>query len=442
MLFDERDLNVFNNSEAKKYFMEIVQSYYCRNYRSSIVMLYSFVIYDLYMKMKVMSNEGDSKATTKLKEIEAMIKDDEKYSMVEREIVEFFMTNCSLYFKRFNTDVVYLRDLRNNSAHLKVNDDALYEPNDYQVRMLICSMFDNIFSVNAPFIMDLFSVAQADVEYYSNNISRINSEHFESAILHDINKKYLSRMTFDSLKVSYKTFTRLLYVSNDSECIKNIKGLYVFTYALIGYLLNQGHTSILKSHDIIKNYERIDVEDLANNADRRNAIISICLNFPCVLDSIRDIETLFNKLSEFVLLKPHGLKYYKLFHPREEKTLFGFYLEKYDGSNKNVSVSDIEVLYQLLKDCEDFSIEAYLLNMIDKVPSFNGFGDADMYMAFLIHHKELLTEEIFKKIKPLFSKNRQFHGRDSYKSEIKELEDIFSEKKKRNKNSPAPLNHQ
>lgn len=429
MLFDERDLNVFNNSEAQKYFMEIVQSYYCKNYRSSIVMLYSFVIYDLYMKMKVMSHEGDTNATTKLKKIEAMIKVDEKYSMVEREIVEFFMTNCSLYFKRFDTDIAYLRDLRNNSAHLKVNDDALYEPTDYQVRMLICSMFDNIFSVKAPFIMDLFSVAQADVEYYSTNISRIYTEHFESAILHDIHKKFLSRMTLDSLKVSYKTFTRLLYVSNDSECIKNIKGLYVFTYALTDYLLNQGLTSILKSHDIIKNYERIDVEDLANNADRRNAIISVCLNYPCVLDSIRGIEPLFNKLSEIVLLKPHGLKYYKLFYPREEKTLFGFYLEKYDGGNKNVSVYDIEVLYQLLKDSEDFSIEAYLLNMVDKVPSFNGFGDADMFMAFLKQHKELLTEELFKKIKPSFSRNRQFYGRNSYKSEIKELEDFFSEKK-------------
>ena len=75
--------------------------------------------------MKVMSHEGDTKATTKLKEIEAMIKVDEKYSMVEREIVEFFMTNCSLYFKRFDTDIAYLRDLRNNSAHLKVNDDVL-----------------------------------------------------------------------------------------------------------------------------------------------------------------------------------------------------------------------------------------------------------------------------------------------------------------------------
>lgn len=69
MLFDERDLNVFNNSEAKKYFMEIVQSYYCKNYRSSIVMLYSFVIYDLYMKMKVMSHEGDTNQRQNLKKL-------------------------------------------------------------------------------------------------------------------------------------------------------------------------------------------------------------------------------------------------------------------------------------------------------------------------------------------------------------------------------------
>ena len=50
-------------------------------------------------------------------------------------------------------------------------------------------------------------------------------------------------------------------------------------------------------------------------------------------------------------------------------------------------------------------------------------------MAFLKQHKELLTEELFKKIKPSFSRNRQFYARDSYKSEIKELEDFFSEKK-------------
>ena len=60
MLFDDKDLS---NNESKVYFKEIVQLYYSQNYRSSIVMLYSFVIYDLYMELQTMANEGDDKAT-------------------------------------------------------------------------------------------------------------------------------------------------------------------------------------------------------------------------------------------------------------------------------------------------------------------------------------------------------------------------------------------
>lgn len=44
MLFDERDLRVFDNSDSANYFKEIVQSYYSQNYRATIVLLYSFVI--------------------------------------------------------------------------------------------------------------------------------------------------------------------------------------------------------------------------------------------------------------------------------------------------------------------------------------------------------------------------------------------------------------
>ena len=63
-------------------------------------MLYSFVIYDLFMKLQMMANEGDKKATTKLNEINTMISDDEKYSKVENEVIQFFKDNCPLYFDR------------------------------------------------------------------------------------------------------------------------------------------------------------------------------------------------------------------------------------------------------------------------------------------------------------------------------------------------------
>ena len=84
-----------------------------------------------------MAYEGDRKATNKLNEINAMIADDQKYSLVENAIIDFFKDNCSLYFNRFVEDIEYLKNCRNKCAHLKVNDNSLYGPSDYHARMLI-----------------------------------------------------------------------------------------------------------------------------------------------------------------------------------------------------------------------------------------------------------------------------------------------------------------
>ena len=200
MLFDEKDLRVFDNTDSRSYFKEILQLYYSQNYRATIVLLYSFVIYDLFIKLQTMANEGDKKAKNKLIEINIMIADDEKYSKVENAVIQFFKTNCPLYFDKFIEDIEYLKNCRNKCAHLKVNDNTLYVPSDYHARMLICSMYDNILSVKAPFIMDLFSIAKADVERYAESITYISHKGLDESIKSSIRDKYLKRMTYDSLK--------------------------------------------------------------------------------------------------------------------------------------------------------------------------------------------------------------------------------------------------
>lgn len=232
---------VFDNSDSRFYFREIIQSYYSQDYRAIIVLLYSFVIYDLFIKLQTVANEGDRKASKKFEEINGMIADDEKYSKVENKIIQFFKGNCPLYFDRFVEDVDYLKKCRNKCAHLKVNDNSLYVPNDYHVRMLMCSMYDHIFSVKAPFIMDLFSISQTDVENYAKVISYITDNGFDESIKINIENKYLKRMTYDSLKNSYKTFFRLLFVSEDEKYIENVYGLYAFAYVMTDYIIKQGH---------------------------------------------------------------------------------------------------------------------------------------------------------------------------------------------------------
>ena len=250
MLFDEKDFNVFDNNDSKMYFKEILQAYYSQNYRAAVVLLYSFVLYDLFNKIQQMAIEGDVKAQRKLDELNTMIVDEEKYSKVESYIIDFFNQNCSLYFNRFTEDMEYLKNCRNKSAHLKVNDNSLFIPKDYQVRMLICSMFDNILSVKAPFIMDLFSVTQMDVENYTSQLHKISYEGLDDKLLRDLSNKYYSRMTYDSLKKSYKTFLRLLLKSNDETALSNIYGLYVFVFTMTRYLLNNGFNQLFNEPDI------------------------------------------------------------------------------------------------------------------------------------------------------------------------------------------------
>lgn len=46
MLFDDRDLKAFVNSDEKGAFKEVLQTYYSGNLRASIVSLYSLVMID------------------------------------------------------------------------------------------------------------------------------------------------------------------------------------------------------------------------------------------------------------------------------------------------------------------------------------------------------------------------------------------------------------
>ena len=109
MLFDEKELNIFDSNDARQYFQEILQSYYGKNYRATVVLLYSFTVYDLFSKLQTMSNEGDKTAKKAVNDIRQMIEDDEKYSTVENTIINFFKDNCKLYFRRIIDDIEYLK---------------------------------------------------------------------------------------------------------------------------------------------------------------------------------------------------------------------------------------------------------------------------------------------------------------------------------------------
>ena len=413
MLFDERDLRVFDNADSRAYFEEILQSYYSKNYRASVVLLYSFIIYDLYNKLQTMASEGDSKAKNKMSEINHMIQDDEKYSKVENEIIQFFKNNCALYFDRFTEDIDYLKNCRNKCAHLKVNDNSLFVPSDYHARMLICSMYDNILSVKAPFIMDLFSFVENDVEAYSQKILSISENSIDESIITNIKNKYLERMTYDSLKKSYKTFIRLLLVSKDEHCEENATGLYMFAYAITDYFIRKGYSNIFNDDDVLNVFSRIQTDKLKASNLKKNALVGLITKFPAVMDMLRSFEELFSYISECVLLKPQGLCYYRSFYPREKQTIYEYFKEH---DNLHIPKS-IRTLYDTLKEDNDFSLVEFTELMANSIPSYSGFYDADYFMEFLIEHIESFELEQIKNIRNIYQSNSQCTSRRNHSSE-------------------------
>ena len=53
MLFDEKELNVFDNNESRTYFKEILQSYYSQNYRATIRILRLVECSTHYIKLDI-----------------------------------------------------------------------------------------------------------------------------------------------------------------------------------------------------------------------------------------------------------------------------------------------------------------------------------------------------------------------------------------------------
>ena len=423
MLYDEKDLKVFKNEDSKLYFKEILQTYYSQNYRASVVLLYSFVIYDLFIKMQQMGEEGDHKASQKVLEINQMIENDEKYSKVEVEIISYFKDNYSTYFAKFIQDIEYLKNCRNNSAHLKVDDNSLYIPKDYQVKMLICSMYDNLFSVDAPFITDLFSIVQNDVEWYTSNYYEIREEITGEEIIKKLSNKYFRRMTKNSLKKSYKTFAKIMFKSKDENAIDNVTGLFVFIYSMTDYLLKSGqHQLFLEKIIDINQY--LDIENLIASDSRKNYLITLILNFEVLLNQVKENQKIFNYLSDCVLSSSEGLVYYNKFFPESSKTGYDYFKE----NKVKWSCYEIYGLYNSLEKFDNFDLNEYTEIMIDRVSNYNGFGEADYFTSFFIEHFDDLSEDVIKEIIKKYNVNTQCYRRSRHKKDADEIQRKLEER--------------
>jgi hypothetical protein len=222
-------------------------------------------------------------------------------------------------------------------------------------------------------------------------------------------------MTYDSIKKSYKTFIRLLFVSDDEKCKENIYGLYVFAYSLTDYIIKNGYVQLFNEADIQTVLSKIDVDELKDNEARRNGLISIMVDYPAVMDCMRtNHASVFEYVSNCVVLNPKGLSKYKVFYPRSDKTLYTFFLE-------NKALQDpgyTETLYKTLCGCDDFDIAVFMQKLVSRIPAYFGFDDADSFMRSFISHLEEMSIETIEEIISVYKKNSQCTNRGRHSADM------------------------
>lgn len=234
-------------------------------------------------------------------------------------------------------------------------------------------------------------------------------------------------MTYDSMLKSYKTFIRLLFVSDNEDCRKNAHGLYAFSYALTKYAIEKGYTQIFSESGVVKLFSRIMVDSLKEYTPRRNALGSLITKFPILMDLLGSNAPVFDYMANCALTNPSGLRLYKCFYPREEKTVYQFFLENQDIQKAAYT----EQLYQSLRSEADFNTAQFMKIMIERIPRYYGFDEANSFMDSFKNHLEELSVEDIEIIMDTYRKNDQCVNRGKHSTDVAEINRYIEERKKK-----------
>ena len=279
-LFEEEIKNVPCKT-TKGYLEEVVGLYYNKNYRASIIMLYSVVWHDLIKKIEFLAEMyADEKAVKFLKDFEASSAKNTKYSDLECKIFAFAKEQGFLNGVEVN-QVNYLKETRDYCAHpVFTNRFELITPNREQVAAHIRNMFEAVFLKDAILNKKVFRELLEKIEEFYERNKLEGLERY-------LGDRYFKRMNEYVKKDIFKQLWRLTFHSTDAEPTKNRECLY---YSLC-YLINTDKRFFMEFLEEEKEwfnskilFEKIDLlfNAKVNNPDNKPLLylIEIIIEYP------------------------------------------------------------------------------------------------------------------------------------------------------------------
>lgn len=237
----EYAIDKINSKKTKEYFKEVSSSYFNKNYRASIVTLYSVVINDILIKLEMLEEiYSDSIAKNILDEIRTFQQENPTSPEWEKNIIENVKNRTKLIDNVDYAHIISLRNDRHLCAHPVLDkDDKLHTPNRETVAAHIRNMLESLFlkppilskKILASILEDVADkkellINEKDLETYvrSKYLNSLNPT-VEVSIFRELWKfiyKLTNEKSEENRLINYRVLY-LLYKRNTAECIKNFK---------------------------------------------------------------------------------------------------------------------------------------------------------------------------------------------------------------------------
>tara|TARA_R110001583_G_scaffold192772_2_gene359749 strand:- start:228 stop:1538 length:1311 start_codon:yes stop_codon:yes gene_type:complete len=210
--------------KSKIYFKEVLSSYYNKNYRSAVVMLWSVAVCDIVFKLQSLIDlYGDKSAKQVLDEVTRIQNDDPRSSKWEVKLIEDTYKKTNLLDTAELANLQYLQTQRHLSAHPVLNKDReLHSPNKETVRSLLRNTLEELL-VKPPFYSQhIFLELIADLDESSEILnSREKTKKY-------VESRYLQRTTKTVELSLFRSIWKLVFRLDNPDCNKNrLLNLYV-----------------------------------------------------------------------------------------------------------------------------------------------------------------------------------------------------------------------
>jgi hypothetical protein len=205
------------DARTKKYFSEVMVSYSSGCYRSSVVMLWSVAICDIFFKLlQLAEHYGDSTAKGILEDIEAMRLDSPKSPEWEWKLVEKVKARTQLLEAGDYANLEALQKHRHLSAHpVLSSSEVLFEPNRETARAHIRNTLEGVLTKPAIMTKKVFDAFVEDLEASASVLPD------KSSLTKYLAAKYFSHFVPVVEQAIFRSLWRLVFHSNDPRCEAN-----------------------------------------------------------------------------------------------------------------------------------------------------------------------------------------------------------------------------